>query len=156
VLLALGSACAASPVATPPPVAVASPTPEHNGHADEVPSPEMRPLPASPAPSPPDPKIVAKAKKLLQRGVTHYSRGEYDKAEEALREAVLLYPFLPEANLVLGKVFLVRGSASRDRTMVSSARLMFEMAYALDPELREAAVLLELFQATAGGDAPPQ
>jgi hypothetical protein len=35
--------------------------------------------------------------------------------------------------------------------MVNSARLMFEMAHALDPELREAAVLLQLFQA-----APPE
>lgn len=78
----------------------------------------------------------------------NYSKGEYDRAEELLKEAVTLYPFLPEANLALGKIFLIRGSALRDRAMINSARLMFEMARALDPNMREPAVLLQLFQSS--------
>jgi hypothetical protein len=52
---------------------------------------------------------------------------------------------LPEATLVLGKILLIRGAAARDPALLASARLMFEMARALDPSLREPVVLLELF-----------
>jgi len=56
-----------------------------------------------------------------------------------------LYPFLAEANLLLGKIFLIRGAATLDRTLIDHARLMFEMAKSLDPTLRETDLLLELF-----------
>ncbi len=98
-----------------------------------------------------DPKQEAKARRLIQRGRALYEKGEYERAETVLKEAVTLYPFVAEANLVLGKIFLIRGSATRDRAMINSARLMFEMARALDPNMREPAVLLELFLA-----APPE
>ena len=64
-----------------------------------------------------------------------------------LKESVTLYPFVAQANLLLGKVFLIRGSAARDLSLIHSARLMFEMAHALDASLREAEILLDLFLA---------
>jgi tetratricopeptide (TPR) repeat protein len=109
------------------------------------------PIPAPKEAAPLDPKSEARAKRLIQKGRVLYAKGEYEKAEEVLKEAVTLYPFLAEANLALGKIFLIRGSALRDRAMINSARLMFEMARALDPGMREPAVLLELFLA-----APPE
>ena len=117
----------------PPPPAAAAPAPS---------SP-----PAPPVAEPIDPKVEAKAQRLIARGRQLYTKGEYDRAEEALKEAITLHPFVAEANLILGKIFLIRGSATRDRTMIASARLMFEMARALDPSLREPGVLLELFLA---------
>ena len=89
--------------------------------------------------------MAAKAKKLIHRGRNLYAKGDYERAEALLKEAMVLYPFFAEANLLLGKIFLIRGSAARDRVMIDSARLMFEMARALDPEMREPTVLLELF-----------
>ncbi len=137
----------------------ASPAPSNGGHRSTGSAPVSDP-PASAAVDPPrqaypippgkeapplDPRASFKAKKLLQRAHILYGKGEYDKAEQAIKEAVTMYPFMAEANLMLGKIFLIRGSATRDRAMINSARLMFEMARALDPEMREPAVLLELF-----------
>ena len=39
----------------------------------------------------------------------------------------------------------MRGSATNDEKLLAGARRMFEMALSLDPGLREAAALLELF-----------
>ena len=63
---------------------------------------------------------------------------------------------MARANLVLGKVLLIRGAAARDQVMIDSARLMFKMALSIDPELREADVLLSLFKegAAPGPTAP--
>lgn len=106
--------------------------------------------PATRPPPPPDPKVVARAKRAYERGLADYKRGDYDDAEALLKQAITLYPFLPQANLALGKIFLIEGSAKRDMALINSARLMFEMAHALDPELREPELLLQLFQ------SPPQ
>lgn len=92
-----------------------------------------------------DQQAVARARTLVDEATKHYRAGSYDKAESALKEAIALYPFLADANLLLGKVFLLKGSALRDVGMVSSARLMFEMAHNIDPTLREAELLLDLF-----------
>ena len=94
---------------------------------------------------PPSNREMKQAKRLLERGMAHYKRGDYDNAEKYLTEAIGLYPFLPAANLALGKILLIRGSATRDMALMESARLMFEMARALDPSLREPELLLELF-----------
>jgi len=100
---------------------------------------------ASTATTPLDQQTVARARTLVDEATKHYRAGSYDKAESALKEAIALYPFLADANLLLGKVFLLKGSALRDVGMVSSARLMFEMAHNIDPTLREAELLLDLF-----------
>jgi tetratricopeptide (TPR) repeat protein len=97
--------------------------------------------------TPPNPEDVARARALVKRGELLYRHGEYDQAEAVLKEAITAYPFLAQANLLLGKIFLVRGSATRDMSLIQSARLMFEMAHALDSSLREAEVLLDLFVA---------
>lgn len=97
---------------------------------------------------PSGPQIVDQALGLLRRGKDHYRQGEYRQAEKKLKQAMALYPFLPEANLILGKVFLIRGSATRDRALLNGARLMFEMASAMDPKLREAVMLIELVKNT--------
>lgn len=136
-------------------VASLQPSPQESEAGARVDA-DSRPRPQGdipePKPAPPlDPKDELKARRLIQKGRVLYSRGDYAKAEEVLKEAVTLYPFLAEANLALGKIFLIRGSALRDRAMINSARLMFEMARALDPDMREPAVLLELFMA-----APPE
>ncbi|MBI3179775.1 MAG: hypothetical protein HYZ27_08945 [Deltaproteobacteria bacterium] len=91
---------------------------------------------------------MARARELVAQGDLCYRKGDYGCAESALKQAITAYPFVAEANVLLGKIFLIRGSASRDRTLLESARLMFEMARAIDPELREAQVLLDLFRAT--------
>jgi hypothetical protein len=112
----------------------------------------VRPAPvAQPAvPPPPSPEIIAKAKQLAKQGLESYRDGEYDKAETLLKSAITVYPFMADANLTLGRIFLIRGSATRDRTLIAGARMMFEMARAIDPNLREAQVLLDLFR-----EAPP-
>ena len=101
---------------------------------------------------PATPLEIARAKKLLQRGTTHYRKGDYDRAEEQIKEAMTLYPFFAEANLLLGKIYLIRGSALHDNSMINNARLMFEMARKLDPSLRETEMLLELFLSTSTHD----
>ena len=94
-----------------------------------------------------DQQDMSEAKKKLAEAKHLFSRGSYEKSEALLKEAITLFPFVPEANLLLGKIFLIRGAANRDLTMMDSARLMFEMAKAMDPENREVATLLELFRA---------
>ena len=96
---------------------------------------------------PSSPQQIERAKVLVRRGIKHYRNGDYDRAEGLLKQAVTLYPFIAEANLALGKILLIRGSATRDRAMIANARLMFEMARAVDPSLREIEMLLELFTA---------
>ena len=73
------------------------------------------PIPPAKSAPPLDNRLAVKAKKLLQRARTLYGKGEYDKAEVLLKEVVTTYPFMAEANLMLGKIFLIRGSATRDR-----------------------------------------
>ena len=90
---------------------------------------------------------MLEAKKKLAEARHLFTRGSYEKAEVLLKEAITLFPFVPEANLLLGKIFLIRGAANRDLTMMDSARLMFEMAKAMEPDNREVATLLELFRA---------
>jgi hypothetical protein len=96
-------------------------------------------------PPPPDPRLLARAQELVATASKAYHAGAYDIAEAALKEAITFYPFIAEANLLLGKIFLLRGSAARDVSLVAGARLMFEMAHTIDPTLREADLLLELF-----------
>jgi tetratricopeptide (TPR) repeat protein len=91
-------------------------------------------------------KQVAEAKTHLTAGLAAFKRGDYDLAEQECKEAMTLYPFLAQANLTVGKILLIRGAAAKDYALIDSARLMFEMAKALDPALREAEVLLELFR----------
>lgn len=90
---------------------------------------------------------MREARKLAGEGLHHYRNGDYDAAESLLKQAITLYPFMPQANLALGKILLIRGSATRDRALINNARLMFEMARALKPDLREVDELLELFRA---------
>ncbi|MBI5508503.1 MAG: hypothetical protein HY903_07105 [Deltaproteobacteria bacterium] len=111
-----------------------------------TPPPARSPPPASSPPPPPDPAQVAKANAFVTQAQELYRAGAYEKAEAAVKESLVIYPFLPEANLLMGKIFLLKGSATRDPALVHSARLMFEMAHTLDPSMREADVLLELFR----------
>ncbi len=93
-----------------------------------------------------DPKAVAEARSLLKQGVAAYHVGAYDEAENLLKRSITIYPFLAPANLALGKVFLLKGAASRDESLIESARLMFDMAHTIDPSLREPVIMLELFK----------
>jgi tetratricopeptide (TPR) repeat protein len=94
----------------------------------------------------PSTETQAEAQRHLVAAEKHYRRGRYDAAEAALKEALALYPFLPRVSLLLGKIYLIRGSSARDEALLASARLMFEMAAAQDQELREAVLLLQLFR----------
>ena len=91
------------------------------------------------------PQEIEQAKKLLDHGLLAYQKGDYDAAEVALAQSMALYPFLAEAHLTLGKIYLMRGSANRDQMMIDHAQLMFQMAHAVDPNLRETDLLLQLF-----------
>lgn len=132
-----------------PPLPEPLPAPPAEAYS-EVPT--LKPQVASPhpvqkiaEPPPIDPKDAERARALSAEGQKLYQRGDYDGAERALKEALTLYPFLADAHLVLGKIFLIRASSGRDMSMMNSARLMFEMARALDPAAREPILLLELF-----------
>ena len=92
-----------------------------------------------------DPQLAVKARKKIKRAQKLYNMGEYDKAEALLKESITLFPFLAQAQLTLGKICLLKGSAARDIALLNSARLMFEMAGAIDPGLAEVQTLLELF-----------
>ncbi len=91
------------------------------------------------------PREVALARTLLKSALTAHARGDYGPAEELFKQALAIYPFLPQANLALGKIYLIRGSAQDDPTLLEAARRMFEMALALDPSLSESEQLLQLF-----------
>lgn len=93
-----------------------------------------------------DPRVVAEAQELFKQGLAAYHVGAYDEAEQLLKRSLTIYPFLAPANLALGKIFLLRGAANHDESMIESARLMFDMAHNIDPSLREPVVLLELFK----------
>lgn len=88
---------------------------------------------------------VGEVGRLVEAGHAAYVQGAYDAAETALKQAVQLDPFHADARVALGKVFLIRAAAQRDEALLESARLMFDMARTLDPEQREALLLLELF-----------
>ncbi len=87
---------------------------------------------------------VARARALVDQGVRLYREGEYTKAEDVLKQAITIYPFMADANLVLAKILLIRASATRDMTLYTNARLMLEMARALEPGSHEIQQLLEL------------
>ena len=92
-----------------------------------------------------DPQLAIVAQKKIKKAKKLYAAGQYDEAEALLKESITLFPFLAQAQLTLGKVFLIKGSAARDMALLNSARLMFEMARAIDPGLAEVQTLLELF-----------
>lgn len=94
----------------------------------------------------PDAKVLAEAQTYLSTGLAAFQRGDYEAAEVALKTAITLHPFLAQAHLTLGKVWLVRGAANKDYALVDNARLMFEMARAIDPTLAEAGLMLDLFR----------
>ena len=85
--------------AAPAPRAAPTPTPIPSAQ----PSP---PAPLTPPPSAPAeiiaPAIVAEAQRLASEGARLCNEGQYEKAEQALSQALALYPLLPEANLALG------------------------------------------------------
>lgn len=87
---------------------------------------------------------LAMGLELTGKGRASYFDGDYDAAERSLKDALLVYPFLPEARLLLAKVLLVRGAAGRDLATLKLAKLMLEMALAMQPDLLEATQLLEL------------
>ena len=87
---------------------------------------------------------LAMGLELTGKGRAAYFDGDYDAAERSLKDALLVYPFLPEARLLLAKVLLVRGAAGRDLATLKLAKLMLEMALAMQPDLLEATQLLEL------------
>ena len=93
----------------------------------------------------PRPSEIEEARVLILQAHTVYLQGDYDGAEVKLKRAVTLYPFVADGYLLLGKIFLIRGSATRDYSLLNNARLMFEMARAMDPSLIETEQLLTLF-----------
>ena len=92
-----------------------------------------------------DPQLAIIAQKKIKKAKKLYSTGQYDQAETLLKESITAFPFLAQAQLTLGKIFLIKGSAARDMALLNSARLMFEMALAIDPGQAEVQTLLELF-----------
>ena len=104
---------------------------------------------APPRPLPPPPtassKNISQANKLTAKARQAYHRGDYETAERLVKESMVIFPFLAAANVIMGKILLIKGSATHDQHLVDSARLMFEMARAIDPDAREAEILLGLF-----------
>lgn len=91
------------------------------------------------------PQDVAQAAAALRRGLVAYHRGDYAQAEQALKEAMTLHPFLAPAHLTLGKIYLLRGIAADDHRRLQKGRRMVEMAIRLDPKNSEAQAFLALF-----------
>ncbi|MEM6558550.1 MAG: tetratricopeptide repeat protein [Myxococcota bacterium] len=104
----------------------------------------------------PDPETEKRARAHYRSGVDLFQQGRYAQAELELKEALNLYPVMAPANLVLGKVLLIRGTAAHDQGLIDNARSMFEMARSIDPELREAELLLKLFRPPDGASAGEQ
>jgi TolA-binding protein len=127
---------AVEPAAPPPPASAVEPP--------KPPSSRSAPAPAHPAPPTATPDEIARARALVDRGVKLYREGQYAQAEDVLKQGITLYPFMADANLVLAKILLIRASATKDMTLYTNARLMLEMARALDPSSREVEQLLEL------------
>jgi tetratricopeptide (TPR) repeat protein len=100
----------------------------------------------APLPSQPSKQDIRRATSLYRTAETHYEAGRYAQAEHLLKRAIVLHPFGAAIKILLGKVFLIQGSAKKNMTLLNSAKLMFQMANALAPELQEAKTLLELFQ----------
>ena len=118
----------------------------------KTPPPKVAPAPKpSPIVKTPERRVgqvaMREAQKKLKNARRLFGRGDYAAAEALLKEAITIFPFVPEANLLLGKIFLIQGAANRDLAMMDNARLMFEMAKAMEPENREITTLLELFRA---------
>ena len=103
-------------------------------------------LASDPEPEPLD-GMISRATILYEDASYAHSVGHYNEAEVLLKESLSIYPFLLESNLLLGKIFLIRGSADRDYILINNARLMFELARAIDPESSETLMFLELFGA---------
>ena len=80
----------------------------------------------------------------MRRGLEAFSQGFYEEAEDLFKRALELNPYLALANVALGKVFLLRGSATQDASVLADACRMFEMACSLDSSLKEAEDLLQL------------
>lgn len=142
-----------APMAPQAPATASGAAPSVTGAAEAAqagPSAVGRPPVGPPAPKPIDPKLIAEANAFVVRGQKAFQRGQYEEAEAQLKQALTLYPFLAQANLTLGKIFLLRGAANKDYALIESARLMFEMARTLDPQLTEPAVLLDLFKGPGG------
>jgi len=137
VLVIACGGCAGRAEAPPPEAAEAGPDP-----APAVASPPA--ATTRPAPPAATPEEIARARGLVDKGVKLYREGQYAQAEDVLKQGITLYPFMADANLVLAKILLIRASASRDMTLYNNARLMLEMARALDPGSREVEQLLEL------------
>ena len=87
---------------------------------------------------------LAMGLELTGKGRAAYFDGDYDAAERSLKDALLVYPFLPEARLLLGKSSLGSWSGRTRFGDLKLAKLMLEMALAMQPELLEATQLLEL------------
>ena len=129
----------AAPSAAVSPEPAASPSAEASG-ATHWPALDLQHPPLTP-----DVRHAARAKKLLERGLVYFRHGEYDQGEDALKQSLTLNPYSVEANVGLGKIFLMRGMATHDATLLKSARMMFQMAHTLNPNLPDSALLLQLF-----------
>ena len=146
ILFAFLTGCLSRGAASPEVVAknTPSPAPSKPKVSAQVPAPELKIIKAEQETL--GSVELNEALKLTDEGRRSYLDGRYDSAERVLKDALLLYPFLPEARLLLAKVLLVRGAAGRDLATLKLAKLMLEMALAMQPDLQEAVQLLELFR----------
>ncbi|MEL6195681.1 MAG: tetratricopeptide repeat protein [Myxococcota bacterium] len=156
--LGLVAACGTSRTRHEPSPAPSPPLPAADPIVTKAPTAEpVAPVEAPEAADPtPDPETEKRARAHYRSGVDLFQQGRYDQAELELKEALNLYPVMAPANLVLGKVLLIRGTAVHDQALIDNARSMFEMARSIDPELREAELLLKLFRPPDGAPAGEQ
>lgn len=91
------------------------------------------------------PEQIAQANAALSAALSAYHRGDYGQAEQALKQALVLQPFLAAAHLALGKIYLLRGIAADDHKRLLKGRRMLEMALKIDPNMADAAVFLDMF-----------
>ena len=80
---------------------------------------------------------------LTGKGRASYFDGDYDAAERSLKDALLVYPFT-RGPFVAGKGSLGSWSGRTRFGYPKLAKLMLEMALAMQPDLLEATQLLEL------------
>jgi tetratricopeptide (TPR) repeat protein len=138
-----GCAHAAEPLRPVPPPSSAPVAAEATPPRSRPAEPEVR----NDAP-PVNQQDQTRAQELAAAGQRAFLAGDYKKAEQTLREAVTLFPFLPSASLTLGKIYLLRAEATREASLLASARQMFEMAHSLDPTNPEPQQLLDLLKAS--------
>ena len=101
-------------------------------------------LPQQVLPEKVDQKLIKQVNLAVDTAWQMYRRGDYEGALQQLTKSLAVYPLVSKANVLLGKIYLVKACAKPDEAWLPRARELFTMATELDPSDTEAKLLLQL------------